>query len=595
MERKRRSLSFALLLVIALLALSTSSSSLSIQTTTNGSLSLNQAGHASFGVLSLKQPNSASSLELGYGPTSLSPISEKIPIYTTGDQLWIESNYASPVYVMLETSSTTLAQTSIQPNTIEPIYTFVSGLPSSNLTLYVPAYQLMIPIQFVNPTSGALISSTPHYSISNSTLVALFAESNQSDRFDIQQCLSNSSSATKALVPLPVPFGTGFIGITGDPSLTSAQILLNSANPAGPFSFSFELLANYTFTLPIGGSGVVGYGSSPVEVAHSDTVVLGLPKSTNGTNFGSAASSSSVINTTLTSLASLRSGRYLLIATFANGNNIQEVETPLLITSPDASTWFWLGSCVQLSDVSSLFSTQASLASSPSQWPRYLYLMYQIQPGVEAFTNVSLDLSLNAVRFTSSGNTTGLPSDIKLSWLSNPSIINSSIEGYGDAYFITNGSYPITTTFELSFAGRTFMTTNVVLQSPYNESVENIQLPQLTISVSQNGNAVNNATVTVHSNNLNASYVTHTSRDGRVVVFVPSGQYTITAQSGKYVSTPVEESFLGGSSYAVPINFPGPADYTLYLIWIVSIIAVIGAIGNLWFYLARRRIRQYLR
>ncbi|MDH2900298.1 MAG: carboxypeptidase-like regulatory domain-containing protein [archaeon] len=527
-----------------------------------------------------------SSLELGYGPGSLTPISQQLPVYTVNDQLWIESNYNTAIQTQLTASKgNILVNRTIEPSTAAELYLFTSSLATSNLTLGVSGIQsFSVPLQFVNPSNSTIGPLSARYSLNKGDLLGSLTSPNLSSLFDIQQCLTNVSSSGEAEVSLPSTFGTGFIGIDGSPSAPTAEISLQYANALNAFSFSYELLANFTYMLP-GGSGGTGYTNSEVEVARSNSVLV-LP------------GAHSSINLTLSDLASLRNGRYILRAFFENGQASQEVQTSLVLKSISASSWFWLGSCQELKQAGPpTISFEANLTGSTVEWPKFLYLMYQVVPGVESFTNVSLDLNLNRVNFVVNSNKMTLPSDIQVS--SDPSNSNSGIESLeigsgGVVYLITNGTYPAFATFAFSFGGKTFATDNVVFQSPDDDPTGNISLGELLVAATRGSQGIYNATVTIFSNSLNTSVTEQTNADGIVDLFVPAGSYNVTVKIGSETLTSTEDVLLGVTTQYAAV-FPAPVNYTQDLLLALSIITVLGALGNFWFRFAKRRVRKFSR
>jgi hypothetical protein len=531
------------------------------------------------------QTNSTNSLELGYGPGSLAPVSQYVPVYTVNDQLWIQSNYNTPIGVELEDSAggNLTNQVTISPGTIESYYHFGPALSTTNLTLLVSGSQSFnVSIQFVNPANDTVGTGVSKFSVRNDALFGSIASLNLADKFDIQECLTNASSSSDAQVPLPSAFGTGLIGIDENPSTLTAELFTQKALLGGPFTFSYELLANYTYALSDGH----GYVNSEVVVARSNSV------------FVQGAGEGSIPNVTVSDLASLRSGRYVLRAFFENGISAQISETALLLTSPLATSWFWLGSCSKLSQAGPpTISFEQNLTGSIGLWPKYLDLLYQVVPGIDSFANISLNLNLNRVTFVVSPNQLSLPSDIQVS--SDPSVgSNLAIQSLdvgseGAVFLITSGTYPISATFDLSFAGKTFATENVVFQSPNNEVLKNVNLGELDVSATRGGVGVFNATVTILDKNLNATIVEHTDPNGNVDIFVPPGEYAITIQSGNQIlSTSQSVSSQGITHYDAV--FPVPVDYTQDAVWVISVVTVIGAIGNFWLWIAKRRLRKFL-
>lgn len=589
MSKKKKTHDVIFSLVLIVLLVCSSAFLIMPRMTSNDTPSFNQGViTTNYKVLSLQQTNS-SLIELGYGPSSLYPVDEQIPIYTTNDQLWIESNYNFSIYAeLLSPQGQLLASVLLNPKTIAQMYVFNSTFPTSNLTLVVPYTQccyyqpFSIPVQFVNPSSNEITSLGASYELSNGTLFASFSSPDLYRHFAMQACVSNASSSSEAEIPLPSSFGSGFIGVIGDPNTTSASLVLENTRPSGTFAFSFELFANYTFVLSTFPNQTSEYLSSELEVASS-------PSSTVITTYGPYSN----VNMTFSSLASFRSGRYVLKAFFQNANGIQEVDTRVLITSPYANSWFWLGECQELDTASApTFSVSANLATSPIQWPRYLYLMYQSVPGIEGFVNTSLGLNLNEVSFQANGNG-GLPSDIQVSMNSNSAVESAEIAKGGDVYLITNGTYPISTWFVLSFGGKTFGVPNVVLESSYEQASYNVGLGELFITATQGSSKVINASVLIYSSSSGAFYSTLTNQFGVADVFVPPSNYTITVRNGNLVRN-ISQSVSSGTAYNIVASFEGQVNYGSYLIWVVSIITVIGAVGNVWFWFLGRRIRRFL-
>jgi hypothetical protein len=286
-------------------------------------------------VLSFQPMNvTLGTIELGYGPSSLYPIDEQIPIYTTNDQMWIESTYNFSIAVQLYGSQGQLsAAAALNPKTISQLFQFNSTFPTSDLSLMIElAPPITIPIQFVSHSGNGISSLAASYEISNANLSASFSTPDLSHYFSMQACFSNSSSSDVAEITLPAPFGEGYIGLIGDPNTTSAELIFQNARPLNSFEFYFELYANYTFRLPRTPNQTSEYVSSELGVATSSSSTI-VQTSGHNSNF----------NMLFSNLAGFRSGRYVLKTFFENSNGIQEVDTAVLVTSPFASSWFWLG------------------------------------------------------------------------------------------------------------------------------------------------------------------------------------------------------------------------------------------------------------
>jgi hypothetical protein len=544
--------------------------------------------------LSPLQVNSTeeSPLELGYGPDSLSSISYEIPIYTINDQMWIGSNYNLTIQAqLLGSQGQTLASQEIGAGTILRLYSFTSSFLSPNLTLDISSssscsqncFSFSTTIEFVNTSSTYISGLDSQYSINAATLSSSYSiqPSNGNLMPNLEECLTNSSSASQAEIQIPSSLGTGSLGIIGDPSSASAQLLFGNASVSNTFLFSFALYTNYTYALAQ--SSGIGYRTSEVQVAAFPSIVIGP---SNG--------SSAPQRFPLTELAAFRSGRYLIRAIFQNGGGVTVLDTPVVLGSGTGSSWFWLGACQELSTGSGYsVSSQSDLSGSPGDWPRYLYLMYQIYPGIDSFANFSLNLPISRVKFSVAGSGDELPSDIKLSTVTSTNIQELDLESSGNVYMISS-HYPSAIRFSLSFAGKSFATQTVNISSAYSHQSETVELGQLSATAEQNGKGIPGATIIIYSDSLNTSLNTATDTSGNVVVSAPPGNYTITIQTGDHVMKSAEIYLAAQKIQTYVAVFPTQtADYNIELIWIVAIVAIIGAIGNLWFWIVKRKDRSF--
>lgn len=426
--------------------------------------------------LSLQTTN-VSNIELGYGPSLVYPTTSGIPIYTLNDQLWIQSNYQITISVSLQEGGVDLASASVSPNSNLRLYTFSDvNLPSSNLTLVVSSYifnYYTIPLQYVNPSSEKIGSLVSDYSLTNSTLSTSFLF-NSTNKFNIEECLTASSYANITQVAIPKQMGSGYLGVAIDPNGT-VRLLTRSASVA-PFTFSFELLSNYGFLL----NGTQGVVSSELQVASSSSEFISSP----GPEY----------NLTLSSMAGERIGRYTLRAFFENATGTLISETPLL---SNGNSWFWLGACQSLNTViTNPFYSKLDLSGPSSQWPRFLYLMYQGSYGVDGFANVSLSLQINRVSFVIASTNGTLPSDIKVLASRDQNIKDIGIES--GVVYILSSSYPLDENFSLAFGGKVFSTQSARFTSPLTQVQELVNLSLISVSVRSNGVGIVNATVNVY-------------------------------------------------------------------------------------------------
>lgn len=159
-------------------------------------------------------------------------------------------------------------------------------------------------------------------------------------------------------------------------------------------------------------------------------------------------------------------------------------------------------------------------------------------------------------------------------------------------YLVCN-QYPASITFSLSFSGKSFATQTVYIGSEYSNQSETVALGQLSATAGHNGKSIPSASVIIYSDNLNASLTTSTSSTGNVVVSAPPG-YTIRSPCSVWRGCDFAEINLAGQKkQTYVVVFLTQTNYTMELIWIVRIIVVLGAMGNLWFWIIRKRQRTF--
>ena len=134
-------------------------------------------------------PLSSVALSLGFGPSSLSPVSNGIPVYTVGDTIWAESayNFSIPLSVTSETPNPCLvclglpaapppamvkAAKVLEKGVITPVYTFLSTDADGawNVTIGGSPGANVIPVHFVNPASHQVSLGPLLYSLQGANM-----------------------------------------------------------------------------------------------------------------------------------------------------------------------------------------------------------------------------------------------------------------------------------------------------------------------------------------------------------------------------------------------------------------------------------------
>ncbi len=540
----------------------------------------------------------SSDFEIGYGPSYVSPISNEVPIYTLGDNMYIVSNYNVTVGVTLYDGGTVLKSASLMPGNALTLYQFdEKSMASALLSLDVSGPSPFSEnITYINPASDSISSIGSSYSLESGSLDMSFNFS-AANKYDIQACLTSvpPSFPSTSEIPIPVPpsIGGGTIGILPQQSDT---VLIDPSRATGNYYFWFELVGNYSYTISNSNGGLA---TRQIVVAESDTTLIQ----------GGAVSNQSII---LNLQTSLRGGRYSLRAFFSGSSgSIQGVSTGVLVPTPlstSSGNWFWLGSCTLSSVTTVPFATSFNLgATPPSGWPSYLYIMYQDGiGGVDEYASVPLGLSLSEVTFdfpaatTPTGSIVGpspVPSYVGIS-LANSS--GTPIKGFsssgGSAFLIcgcSSSSYPIKVPLSLSFGGSTFENITANIPSSYSSQTYYLNFSNFYVYVTSAGKGVQNAKVEIENNNLNnASASLATDKQGYVGFYVPPGSYSVfVTDLGNSSSGTAQLSVGYNPTYDVTFPPPpAPSNPTTYL-GALAVVTFLGLVGNLWFWVVRRRTK----
>ncbi|MGI0078508.1 MAG: hypothetical protein ACRECH_02690 [Nitrososphaerales archaeon] len=527
-------------------------------------------------------PASVGSLEIGYGPNSLSPAFASVPVFSYNDSMWIMSSYNFSVTVNLTYQPGPrlviyAASETIQPNTISLLYTF-SGVAEQNWTLTASGafgqnLSLSIPITYVAPSSILGPKGSFSAYLSNKQLAVNFSYSEQNS-YNAQACFLGQNLISNVIIPFPSDLGTGQINISEYPNFDFAQLAVTGISK--PFTFWFELYYAYSYAE----SSSTGLVSSQVETSISAPTLF-------SNSFGSNATLGVLVQNNV----ALRPGRYLLRAFFDDAGNVSVSQTNVLILNTATGSWIWLGGCYQSTQNSPTnFTGLTSIAKAPSAGPRNLFLMYDVQ-GVEFYSTFVLNVPVAKVVFTTSPYN-GAISSVGVSLVSNQAI--SSVEFVDGIMYLLSSQFPVDVEFNFTFAGETF-TTGETMASPATGSTINIPLSQIMVNVTNNGQALSGVNATLRRGSSTLLNVT-TNKQGLAVFYVPAGNYSVSANylganQSKTILTMVDQNSTVVLPFSVSKVTQSPPDYSTPLI----IILVIGVLGNLWIWvsLIRRKSRYF--
>jgi hypothetical protein len=501
----------------------------------------------------------STSLSLGFGPTSLSPLSSGVPVYTVGEAIWAQSGYDTPVALSLTAPAGGHAGAPslylLEPHVITPLYTFASSDSDGiyNLTLAGSQGTVVIPVHFVNPSDHAVSLSALQYSLADGN-ISISAQADLGDSYDQEVCASGPEASAGVTLKLPASMGENG-QLTLSPGNRFSVTMTGTARSS--FSFWFELIHPYALEAPVGNSLLL----NDLTVARSQPV-----------NFVTAGTS----NATILWNMPLREGRYDLRAYFQNATSLAVFQSRLLVVN--ASSWVSLSNaCPPAAVQSSGISYSTSLQNGQGKWPDRFYLMYRTF-GVEAVASYRVAANLSSVYFVSRPWGT-LLHNFTVNVAPVPGV--QTTQG-GGQLFVLAQRYPVKLNYTLDLAGGQDVAGGSVTVGQSGTQLNSpIKLAQLAVHVISDQTAP--ATLTIDGPkgvkltsalgaNLTASFL------------LPAGSYTVTAsQSDNVESTQV--ALTDGDATAVTLNFN--TFMSLEIILIVTAIMAAAADVAVWLFSSR--------
>ena len=150
----------------------------------------------------------SSELGMGFGPGSVSPIADGVPVYATGDQLWAESYSSGPVTVdVVNPTGTGVAERTLMPMSPALIRTFSSADEAGSWALYEALSGGTSVLSFV--TDFTLVGnesvqpSMTGYRLTGEGALTMNYSLAAPGAYDISACLVRSGSASTVSVPVP--------------------------------------------------------------------------------------------------------------------------------------------------------------------------------------------------------------------------------------------------------------------------------------------------------------------------------------------------------------------------------------------------------
>jgi hypothetical protein len=459
-------------------------------------------------VVSLPVPD----VGLGFGPSSVQPISLGVPVYTQGDDMWFESYYNSTIDATLLTPQG-LDRTGVvvvEPGQLFLLYSFNGADPDGPWILSVTSSQGVTDV-FVHVYSpdGSLRPAYDGARLNGNELNQTFTLP-PTDASNIQLCSVGQGSGHS--------FGFGLAGGlngTVDVSLAGNSSQFSVTGTSSPLSVWLELYSQYSYVT--GNGGTV---SQNLLVA-TTPVVSAPPPRANQQVF-------------LLQQMPIRQGRFdaRVFDRTVSGLVLHDAEFLRTVNG----TWVSLTSCTSRENAySSVLPLTTNLDSSNSTWPRQLLTMYTMA-GIESYSETAIpggEAALHFKDFPDNNPLTGVAFSP-----SGPGLEELEWDAANSSVYLLTSSYPSDVSIRLSFSGIAFETLNMSILAPYTSKSFHVDAGTLVVSASQQGKVVANATLSVGAMGSQLQAV-KASAAGSASILLPPGEYNVSASYGGVSSSRV--------------------------------------------------------
>jgi hypothetical protein len=522
-----------------------------------------QSGYAAAFAAST-DPTQSIPLSLGFGPSSLSPVSNGVPIYAVWDTMWAASGFNQTVTLSVTSPSagpaapSTVIKDSLSPRAIAPLHTFTPSDTDGvwNITVGSQQGTFVIPVHFLNTVQHRRVLLGPlQYSLDAGN-ITISAQASLGDSYDQEVCAVGNG--TGGAIGLSLPRDMGDVGrvslVPGNPFTVTV-----SGRVSGPSSFWFELYHPYGLEVASANSVV----SDNLMTAESQPVAL---------------ASNATLNTTLTWNMAPREGRYELRAYFQNSTSLEVVQSRVLVIFD--SYWVSLSeSCKPLSIQSQSISYSTSLANGQDNWPRSLYVMYRTF-GVESVDSYPVEANVSSVNFVASPWNQPLQG-VEVNVSPATGILQTSQDG--GSLFVLASRYPVRVDYSLDMGGlHDLAMGSFTVDARYETQTTELDTAKLTIRVLADQSS---PVAVVVAGPQGVSVASGPVGGNRTSTFLlPAGSYTLTASQGGG-SQSAQVGLTDGVATSVTLNLN--AFPTLEVILVVT--AVVAAFANVLVWVVRPR------
>jgi len=518
-------------------------------------------------ILPLARPGVAVSpplIGLGYDPATVQPVSNGIPVYTVGDQMWIQSYYLNTTaLVTLQNPRGEIpgGLITLDPGEISDIHNFGPGVSPGQWTLSITTSfgNFNVPIT-LGMANTSLVPSYMGSTLSDNLLNQAFVLP-QTSAYDVQACTAGQSLGSTVIYGLQGG-KNGSIDVSLDENYTRVSV----SQASYPLAVWLQLYSQYSYV--VGGKGLV---SQNLLVSATQEYTISPP-------------STGVVLQWVAQMP-LHYGRFDLRTYVRTTSGLSLYESPLLRTS--SGKWIALADCTSMTDVSTqLFTLSTSLDASNSTWPRQLYTMYSLD-GVESYSVTPVAANETAIHLTDYPFHRPL-TDVTID-ASAPGLMKGQWDAYNSTVYLLATSFPSTVSIGLSFGGVVSEVVNTTIPAPYWPETLSIRAGTLQASALYQGEAVANATFSLSAPGT-VPVIVRPNSLGALSIELPPGDYTVTASyQGASTSQTVSVAVGQTSSATLGLN-PPPFPIILYLLVGVAVATAVANILIWRQYLLRRRV-----
>jgi hypothetical protein len=512
---------------------------------------------------SVGQVGTLPDIGLGFGPSTVQPISSGVPVFTQGDNIWLESYYNTTIDVTLQTpqGADKTGVVAVEPGQLFLLYALGGADPSGPWTLSV-ASSVGVTDVFVFVVSPDT-SLKPAYGgarLNGNELNQTFTLP-ATDAYDIQLCsVGQSYENAFAFGPAGGVSGTIAVSLEGN----SSQFTVSGIT--SPLSTWLELYSQYSYDT--GGGGTT---SQNLLVATTPVLSVSPPTTTQ--------------ELSLVQQMPLRQGRFDLRVFDRTTGGLALHDAQFLRTVN--GTWISLTECTsKLNAYSSVLSLATNLDSANTTWPRHLLTMYTMV-GIESYTEIGVPGGEAAFHFID------FPDEKPLTGVAftpfAPGLSASDWDTANSSVYLLTSSLGGSLSIRLSFSGIAAETLNVSNPGPYSSKSLSVDAGTLVVSAVQQGRPLPNATLTVGAEG-SQPVIVKANAPGSASILLPPGNYAVSAAFGG-VSASDAATVTPGHISTVSLDLGQQAvPVVLYLLVVLGVVGIAVNVLLWRQYLERRKM-----